>query len=120
MDTLKCIHNRPTVNGSEWYIKDCLMTEEVTTGKDIAFCLDSMPITPVCKEGQFRCKQGACVSQNNLCDGRPNCEDGEDEHLSFCYLSCVALNGTDGLKISQGLDIMYLRLLNLAQITIHN
>lgn len=33
-----------------------------------------------CGPDQFECSDHSCISHQQLCDGRPNCPDGSDEH----------------------------------------
>ncbi|KAJ8687024.1 hypothetical protein QAD02_022818 [Eretmocerus hayati] len=39
---------------------------------------DQHPIQ--CKDHQYRCLNGDCITNYNLCDGTKDCPDGEDEH----------------------------------------
>lgn len=52
-----------------------------------------------CKPGQFQCRNGSCIQPSHLCDARPHCADGDDEHDCDKY-TCLpsqfkcASNGT--------------------------
>ncbi|KAH9281039.1 Low-density lipoprotein receptor [Echinococcus granulosus] len=37
-----------------------------------------------CKSGDFRCKDGSCISQFYVCDGTHHCEDESDEMPTLC------------------------------------
>lgn len=60
-----------------------------------------------CQPGQFRCKNGQCISERKKCDNRPDCADSTDEldcgmqlmfvlfiYNRFLYLFYVNLNET--------------------------
>ena len=34
---------------------------------------------PVCREDQFKCEVGDCISKSLRCNGKRNCQDGSDE-----------------------------------------
>ena len=40
-----------------------------------------------CKEGEFRCDKGACISVEKICDERQDCDDGSDERKENCRKS---------------------------------
>ena len=37
-----------------------------------------------CREDEFTCKDGSCISMNKECDKRFDCEDKSDEDKSYC------------------------------------
>lgn len=41
-------------------------------------------LTPKCREDEFRCINGGCVSQQFVCDGKKDCLDGSDEKNQTC------------------------------------
>ena len=42
-----------------------------------------MVLEPRCDLDEFTCIDGSCISHSRVCDGRPNCVQGEDEG-DFC------------------------------------
>ena len=43
------------------------------------FECSSQNCTGICKEGEFVCTNGDCVSNEYVCDGIADCDDGSDE-----------------------------------------
>ncbi|XP_034245505.1 uncharacterized protein LOC117647716 [Thrips palmi] len=37
-----------------------------------------------CRDVEFRCSSGQCISKQEMCDGRKSCDDGSDESPSLC------------------------------------
>ena len=37
-----------------------------------------------CKENQFQCGDGLCISKYLLCDRSADCDDSSDEYNTFC------------------------------------
>ena len=42
-------------------------------------CMFHFCILVECQPGQFRCKNGQCISERRKCDNRPDCADSSDE-----------------------------------------
>ncbi|XP_077297588.1 modular serine protease-like [Arctopsyche grandis] len=38
-----------------------------------------------CGSLRWKCKDGSCIKLENLCDGKPNCQDKSDEIFSSCH-----------------------------------
>ena len=45
-----------------------------------------------CREDEFACKDGNCVSMNLRCDGRTHCQDGYDEEECRLLIAPVGYN----------------------------
>ncbi|VUZ54762.1 unnamed protein product, partial [Hymenolepis diminuta] len=61
---------------------DDLQIECITsTGKQADM---SIIISDLCGRGYTKCKDGACISVSQLCDGTPHCSDRSDEDNRFC------------------------------------
>lgn len=44
------------------------------------FECSSQNCTGICKDGEFVCTNGDCVSNEYVCDGIADCDDGSDEN----------------------------------------
>ncbi|CAL8124448.1 unnamed protein product [Orchesella dallaii] len=42
----------------------------------------------VCNEGQFKCSDNSCIKEELLCDGVPDCREGEDEENCKDQMNC--------------------------------
>ena len=64
-----------------WCANVCLSEEgkNRTIVKPLAF-LDQQE----CKESEFKCSNGRCISGNWHCDGEKDCPDGSDENPLVC------------------------------------
>lgn len=61
--------------------------------------LSALPLTPplLCTPSSVPCRNGEeCVSQEYLCDGKPDCQDGSDEG------DCARFCSRPGLSLCQG------------------
>lgn len=38
-----------------------------------------MSITDNCEVRSYQCKNGACINETLICDGKRDCQDGDDE-----------------------------------------
>ncbi|XP_031711305.1 low-density lipoprotein receptor-related protein 2-like [Anarrhichthys ocellatus] len=60
--------------------------------------VSTVPNTPVCNEPSVLCRHtSVCLSQAQLCDGKKDCPDGDDE--DFCVTSCPS---KDDFKCKDG------------------
>lgn len=48
-------------------------------------CTNSLRLVQPCRMNEFQCNDRlTCIHKTWLCDGGPDCPNGEDEHLSIC------------------------------------
>ncbi|XP_051970443.1 MAM and LDL-receptor class A domain-containing protein 1-like isoform X1 [Xyrauchen texanus] len=64
----------------------------------LVYVLGSASSTP-CLPEEFACMRGGCVSGEQLCDFRENCEDGSDEKNCSQFVRCDFQNGFCGFQV---------------------
>ncbi|VDK48184.1 unnamed protein product [Anisakis simplex] len=65
------------LRGSHWSI-ECIRSSSCSL-PDIHSCTQSLQCNQ-CGAGKFACASGECISVENVCDSRPDCATGDDEH----------------------------------------
>ena len=53
---------------------------------NIAIYHGNVPFSVTCKNSEFQCKNDDCINVEWLCDGEPDCVDGEDEEQCREYI----------------------------------
>lgn len=55
-------------------------------GSILVECVSNQHWTPQCKENEFLCYTGECISKEDVCNFKRNCSDGSDEMEEFCQI----------------------------------
>lgn len=60
-------------------------TERISDGPT-----EAVPQPQGCLTTEFECRDRKCIDIRRICDGRSDCEHGEDEDQNICYLGTLA------------------------------
>ena len=71
----------------------CDEADDCNDGSDEANCDYSKDdVKATCKEDEFQCYSGECISLHLACNNHPDCHDSSDEH-DDCSSSCLDNGG---------------------------
>uniref|UniRef100_A0A915IXK3 Uncharacterized protein n=1 Tax=Romanomermis culicivorax TaxID=13658 RepID=A0A915IXK3_ROMCU len=86
-DSRKCINNFQVCDS----FRDCYFGED----EDPKICrnislttIAPVPIKVLCPKDHFQCKNGRCITKEWFCDKKDDCEDGSDEEIINCNVTC--------------------------------
>ncbi|XP_014291555.1 vitellogenin receptor isoform X1 [Halyomorpha halys] len=76
-------------------------------GMELGFDRKTCQKLLACKEGQYKCTTGECISKSMRCNGRPDCRLGDDEE--YCSIICstnkfACIDGSSCIEQSQKCD----------------
>ena len=82
--------------------------EEVQTdcSHKLPYICETSPLTTMseCQAQQFQCSDGTCLSNSVVCDGSPDCSNGEDESQSMCKQITFSCHNGEVIPYSQYCD----------------
>ena len=72
--------------------------QSISENGALTVCNCCHPVAPpTCKPDQYKCKSGECVLRSRVCDGREDCNRGDDEANCKCFENGV--NCTNGERL---------------------